>query len=240
MNESFLEKSAKLYESDLINGWEKLYIKKRLFLYNSFKSSFSGHDALELGCADGQMTKLILQDFENVTVVDGSKKFLDILKTNFKQSNINYQYSTFERFSTNSRFDAIFLCHILEHLKDPVFILKKIKNWLKSTGKVYIAVPNSQSIHRMIGVKMNLLKREDSLNEQDKKLGHLRIYSRQSLNQDIEEAGLKIIHSGGCMLKPISNRQIAKQWSDQLINAFFDIGKDFPDLCSEIYAIVSL
>jgi hypothetical protein len=39
------------------------------------------------------------------------------------------------------------------------------------------------------------------------------------------------------MIKPLSNRQIEEQWSDEQIKAFFDLGDDMPEYCSEIFLI---
>ncbi|NGX28405.1 MAG: Ubiquinone biosynthesis O-methyltransferase, partial [Candidatus Anoxychlamydiales bacterium] len=235
MDITFLEKSAKLYNTDIIDGWEKLYKKKIFYLYNTLKTFFSGNSALELGCGDGEMTKIISKDFKNLTVVDGSLKFIDEAKAKLNRPNIDFQHSTFENFSTDKTFDIIFMCHILEHLSDPTYILKKAKKWLKKSGKILIAVPNAKSLHRAVGVKMGLLDSEYSLNSQDKKLGHLRVYDINTLSNDITSAGLKVAHWGGGMLKPLSNRQIESQWSDELIDAYFEMGKSFPEICSELY-----
>ena len=239
MNNNFLEKSANSYNDQIIDGWKNLYKKKRLYLYKILKSFFSGKSALELGCADGEMTKLISKDFKNITVVDGSIKFINSVKTMLNDNDIEFQYSTFENFSTNKTFDTIFMCHILEHLQDPVYILKKAKKWLKKSGKILIAVPNAKSLHRNVGVKMGLIETEYSLNPQDKKLGHLRVYDIDTLNNDIASAGLKTAHWGGCMLKPLSNRQMEEQWSNELIDAYFEIGKKYPEICSELYLIAT-
>jgi general stress protein 26 len=38
-------------------------------------------------------------------------------------------------------------------------------------------------------------------------------------------------------LKPLSASQIEQDWSDQMIEGFYELGKDFPDLAAEIFAI---
>ncbi|HEY4799420.1 MAG TPA: class I SAM-dependent methyltransferase [Bacteroidia bacterium] len=233
----FLEESAGVYHSEIVKGWEKLYEKKREQLYKAILKHHVPGNALELGSADGIMTKKLLPGFSSFTVIDGSQMFLDQLNNNIKSNKLKTICSLFEEFETDEKFDNIFGTHILEHLSDPVLVLKKAKSWLSDKGRIFIAVPNANSIHRLIGVKMGLLKQPDSLNEQDIKLGHLRVYTPTLLRQHIHDAGLNIIQFGGLMVKPISNRQIEANWSEELINAFFSLGDDLPEMCSEIYIV---
>ena len=236
---NFLEESAGMYHNDIVKGWEKLYHKKRERLYKAIQKHHMPGNALELGSADGIMTERLLPEFSSFTVIDGSQLFLDQLNSKIKNDKLKTVCSLFEEYETEIKYDNIFGTHILEHLTDPVLVLKKAKEWLSDTGKIFIAVPNARSIHRLIGVKMGMLEKPDSLNDQDLKLGHLRVYTPELLKQHITDAGLKIVHFGGLMIKPISNRQIEENWSDELVDAFFALGDDMPELCSEIYIVAS-
>jgi 2-polyprenyl-3-methyl-5-hydroxy-6-metoxy-1,4-benzoquinol methylase len=238
--DSFLEKSAMQYHSAVLKGWEKLYQKKRKWLYNTLKPHLRGKSVLEMGCADGEMTQWLAGEFELVTVVDGSKTFLEEAKVRIGAlGNVRYIHSMFENYLPEQAFDTIMMTHILEHLDDPILVLKRARKWLAREGRILIAVPNANSLHRFVGVKMGMLKAVDSLNEQDKLLGHKRVYTPRLLKEHINSAGLVIKKSGGIMIKPLSNRQIEATWSDELIEAFFKLGEDFPELCSEIYAVTS-
>lgn len=237
---SFLEDSARQYHSQVLKGWDKLYRKKRHALYESFKKYFRGKKVLELGCADGVMTQWLTRAFEFVTVIDGSEIFINEVRTKIALSNIEFIHSMFESYSPKEKYDTVIMSHILEHLDDPVFLLKKSKKWLAAKGRALIAVPNANSLHRLVGVKMGLLGKKDSLNKQDLILGHKRVYTSELLRNHIHQAGYQIEQFGGIMLKPLSNRQIEANWSEELIDAFFELAGDFPELCSEVYAVVSV
>jgi 2-polyprenyl-3-methyl-5-hydroxy-6-metoxy-1,4-benzoquinol methylase len=45
-------------------------------------------------------------------------------------------------FLGNCNFDAVILSHVLEHLKDPVSVLRRVLAYLRPGGQVLIAVPN--------------------------------------------------------------------------------------------------
>ncbi|NET09531.1 MAG: class I SAM-dependent methyltransferase [Symploca sp. SIO2B6] len=235
--QDFLEKSANDYHGKIINGWERLYQKKWKYSYEKLKKFHVPEVALELGCADGIMTQRLCHDFERLTVVDGSEHFLQQIKKNVDFGNLELVHSLFEKYDSPPIFNTIFMSHILEHLDEPVALLKHSLQWLAPHGRVLVIVPNANSLHRLVGVKMGLLPQKDALNKQDILLGHKRVYTPELLRQHIINAGCKIIRLGGIMVKPISNRQIEEQWSDELIDAFLSLGDDMPELCSEIYVV---
>jgi len=236
----FLDSSASLYHSKIIKDWEKLYLKKREFLYSKMRQNTQGSSVLEMGCADGIMTQWLVRDYPDVTVVDGSDVFLQQVSSRIQAVNVHFECALFEEYSPNRQYDIIMMTHIIEHLEDPVTVLRRTQNWISPGGQIFVTVPNANSIHRLVGTKMGLLKTPDSLNHQDLLLGHKRVYSPESLKTQIYEAGYDIEKFGGCMIKPLSNRQIETDWSDELIDAFFALGEDFPDLCSEIYAVLKV
>jgi len=237
--QKFLQQSAAMYHNSILSGWESLYQRKRQKLFLALRPyHVSGH-GLELGSADGIMTEKLLPDFETLTVVDGSQIFLDQIRTRITSPKLRLVHGLFETFQPEQKYSTIFMTHIIEHLEDPVGVLKKARGWLAPGGRILIAVPNAKSLHRYIGVKLGMLERIDAFNEQDVALGHKRVYAPEMLRAHVGEAGLNIIKFGGLMVKPLSNRQIEKQWSEDLIEAFFALSEDMPELCSEIYVVTT-
>ena len=127
--------------------------------------------------------------------------------------------------------------HILEHVDNPIDIMIRAKEWLSDNGVMILGVPNALSIHRLVAVKMGLLKAPNELNERDYQLGHQRVYSMETFIKDIKEAGLTIIEKGGVFFKPLSNGQIETNWNDNMIEGFYELGKDFPENAAEIFVV---
>jgi 2-polyprenyl-3-methyl-5-hydroxy-6-metoxy-1,4-benzoquinol methylase len=209
------------------------------FRYKTIAQFFKGKRCLELGCADGKGTEYLLPYFEEVVAVDGSEKLINILKERIKSRKLKAYVSLFEEFKPKFKFDTIILGHVLEHVLDPVLILRLSKKWLKKGGVILITVPNANSLHRQAGVLMGLLKKVTDLNESDIEIGHRRVYTIKTLMRDIKKAGLKIKKWGGIFLKPLSNKQIEESWSDDLINAYYELGKKYPEIAAELYVVCS-
>jgi len=193
---------------------------------------------LELGCADGVMTRLLINDFKDVTVIDGSSIALERLKENIKDWNGLSICSYFENVeSLPKKYDAIIMAHILEHVKDPVLVLEKYKGFLSENGKIIITVPNAMSFHRLAGVKMGLLNSIYELNDTDRNVGHLRVYDFDKLAADIEKSGLKILQRDGHWLKFLSNKQIEQYMDYKAIEAYFEMGRQFMENAAEIVVV---
>lgn len=202
------------------------------------KKYFTGKNCLELGCADGGGTKILLEYFDQVVAVDGSKTMLDKLKSRIKSEKLTTIHSYFENLDLTQKFDTIMMSHILEHVDNPIVVLKIAAKFAHEKTKIIIAVPNALSLHRQVGVLMGLLKSEYELNERDLTQGHQRIYDRNKLKRDIKKSGLKITASGGFVIKCFSYDQLEKIMDNpKTIEAFTILGQKYPDIAAEIYAI---
>lgn len=204
------------------------------YRYEVIRPHLTGTVCLELGPADGQMTKLLLDDFSQVTAVDGAQALLDMIP---EHPGLTKVHSLFEGFVPSEPFDTVVMDHVLEHVDDPGNLLRTATGWLGPGGRLAVGVPNALSIHRLAAVKMGLLHSPYELNERDLKLGHRRVYDRPKFHREIEGAGLEIVQSGGVLLKPLANHQIAASWTPAMVRAFLELGGEFPDMAAELYAI---
>jgi len=100
---------------------------------------------LEMGPAEGVMTDLIDSTGLPTTVIGGSPLFCQRLRERFPNTKV--VHALFENFLPEHRFDNIVMGHVLEHVEDPVGILKTVRNWLQPNGRVFCAVPNARSPH---------------------------------------------------------------------------------------------
>lgn len=212
-------------------------INKRIIEYTAgiFKRYMKNGSVLEMGPAHGLATNLLYPSFPEYSVVDASELFINLIHD--RHPKVKTHVSLFEEFNPPKKYDNILIGHVLEHVEDPVAILKLCKEWKTDGGIVLAAVPNSGSLHRLAGVKLGLIKDVSELNESDLKVGHRRVYSLDSFIEDFQKAGFHIIKSGGYWLKVIPNSQIEKTWSEEQIQACMELGEEFPNIASNIYVV---
>lgn len=197
---------------------------------------------LELGCADGYSTEVLAPHFQRFVAVDGSDDFVNRARQRITQHiqtpQVEFVCSLFEDLDLKGeRFDTVICSNILEHVEDPVAILRLVaERFVAPGGAILVAVPNADSLHRRAAVYMGLLPANNALNERDQMLAHRRVYTPRTLRADIEAAGLKVGRTGGIFLKVLSNAQLEAQWTPEMIEAYYQLGFEFPDVCAEIYA----
>jgi 2-polyprenyl-3-methyl-5-hydroxy-6-metoxy-1,4-benzoquinol methylase len=193
----------------------------------------TGPRLLELGCAQGVMTRALAARFPEVVVVEGAHAHAETARAILGDP-ARVHHCLFEEFEPDRWFDDIVMAGVLEHVADPVGLLCRAARWLEAGGSLHIVVPNAESLHRRIGVALGMLRRLDELNEGDRAMGHRRVYTWDLLKAHIEEGGLQIVAREGNFLKPLSNAQM-ERWPQALREAFRAVGRDLPQLCAEIY-----
>lgn len=233
-----LEEIAKDYDN-LHNSWRKLEKKLKVREFSIFsKYAFHYRNVMDIGLGDGIFTKILAKRFEKVFAVDASKSTIEKVKEKlFNFKNVFFIESFVENLQFEDTVDNIVMSHLLEHLENPVAALKHLKQICHKDTILYISVPNAMSLHRQAGVKMGLLENPNSLNENDLRLGHKRVYYPEEFKADVLSAGFQIIKFGGCMLKPLTNPQIEETWNEEMIQGFIELGDEYPELSGDIYII---
>lgn len=192
---------------------------------------------LEMGPAEGLVTKRLLEDGYDTTVVEGSSIFASQLR---RLKGLHVIEGYFEEIILDEEFDFIILGHVLEHVDDPVLVLRRVKHWLSAGGKIFCSVPNVNSLHRQMALEMGLISKLDEMSEKDIHHGHLRHYSREQLISNFEVAGFEIHHDGGYWAKVLPDSLIDENWTEDQIDASFKAGELIPEFSAEIWCVAKM
>lgn len=216
-----------------------------------------GESLLDLACGDGTVTSMVSPQFKKVVGVDASDRHL--IKARERCPQVEFIESLIENYQPSEKFDTVMLLDILEHVVEPVSMLRKASSFLKKDGILIIHVPNALAINRRLARIMGTLSDEYELSPFDLKIaGHRRSYDVDLLRGDIRAAGLKIKSTGGIFYKMFSTPQMdwflknglwegnefgwgrvggeSKDWRKEFCRACYEIGKEHPDDCNIIYA----
>lgn len=219
-------------------GFNDWLIRRR---YEHLSQYFTGMSCLELGSAEGSGTPYLLESFDEVTIVDGSKDAVDMVVNKLDSPKLTAICSYFEDMDfQGKKFDTIILAHILEHVDNPDNVLRIAKNLANKEGVIIIDVPNGDSLHRQVGVKLGLLKKNTELNDADLSIGHQRVYVPETFKKQIKQAGLDLEVFGGMFIKLTSNSQTEQIFNSNQLEAQFRVGTDNPEIAAEIYAICKI
>lgn len=237
----FLERVAVTYETQN-NKQDELM---RTLIMRTFRPFVHGGHALEFGCDNGYMTSLIAENVDKLTVVDGSKTFIEMAKKrNERFDNIEFVYSLFEDYppTMHIKFDYIFGTYVLEHVKDAVDFLKLARCLLTDYGFLFLVVPNARALSRQLARHMGLLDDLYALTPNDINHGHRRCYDRILLDRDIQNAGLRQVSQGGIFLKLLADFQMDGLIKSGILGGpqlegLYKMGLEYPDLAGSLFSV---
>lgn len=199
--------------------------------------SFDKSSFLELGIGHSKTIELLSQKFTNVTVLDGEEKLINKYKKIYP--NINFEKIYFEEFETTRRYKNIGMGFVLEHVNAPEEILNKYSKLLDKNGKIFISVPNANSLHRIIANKAGLLDDMKILSETDKRYGHLRFLTYFEWVDLFKRCNMEIEVSYGLFLKPFTTQQIHLLGLDSNIyNSLGTTAHIFPEISNSCFFIL--
>jgi 2-polyprenyl-3-methyl-5-hydroxy-6-metoxy-1,4-benzoquinol methylase len=212
------------------------------FQIRTFELFFKKGNMLELGSYKGIFTKKFLPYFSDITCVDVSEKAIEFAKKQLEKK-VKFFRSSFETVDLPDKYDNIILTHTLEHLDNPIIVLKRInEEWLSKDGRLFLVCPNANAPSRQIAVKMGLISHNTAVTLGEKKQGHKVTYTFDTLEKDVVEAGLEVVYRSGIFFKPLANFQWDKLSktdiiSPQYLEGCYKLGQQYPDLCSSIFLL---
>lgn len=189
---------------------------------------------LELGYGDGLLTAALQTSGLDVELLEGSNLLAERAAT--LHPKLVVHQGMFESFIPEQTYTTILALHVLEHLDDPVVMLRRLSSWLEPGGRLVIVVPNRNSIHRQLALRMGLIPKLDELSARDHLVGHQRVYDFAGLEQDVKLSGLRPVTRFGSFLKTLPNSMMLG-FSDDLLKALDGISDDLPP---EILANIGL
>lgn len=212
------------------------------YMLKSFLPFFNKGNVLELGSYKGNFTKRLLSYFDDITCVEASGEAIDIAKKEIRDK-VKFIHSLFETARLPTKYDNIILTHVLEHVDNPLVVLKRInQEWLSEKGRLFLVCPNANAPSRQIAVKMGLISHPTAVTVAEKKHGHRRTYTLDTMEKDAKSAGLKVVHRSGIFFKALANFQWDKLLKTDIISpeyleGCYELGKQYPDLCSSIFLL---
>jgi SAM-dependent methyltransferase len=209
-------------------------------MIRSFEPFFKPGSLLELGSFKGDFTRRFVPYFDDVTCVEASGIALEAARRKLGDK-VQFVHSRFETATLPKRYDNIVLTHVLEHIDDPVGLLKRINDeWLAEGGRFFLVCPNANAPSRQIAVKMGLITHNAAVTPAEAEHGHLRTYALDTLERDAVAAGLRVVHRSGIFFKALANFQWDQLLSTPIISkqyleGCYQLGQQYPDLCSSVF-----
>jgi 2-polyprenyl-3-methyl-5-hydroxy-6-metoxy-1,4-benzoquinol methylase len=215
-----------------------------------------GGALLDMPVGDGFLTEKLAHRFNRIVGVDASSRHLDEARKRLPGAEMHH--ALIEDFEIAETFGTVTMLNVLEHVEDPVLVLRKAASFLNDEGILIVHVPNALAVNRQIAVMMGTLESCEELSPFDiNVVGHRRSYTMDTFKADFSRAGLKIVATGGVFYKMMSTPQIdwflknglweeggfgwgrvgaeKRDWKAEFCRACYEYGKQRPEDCNIIY-----
>lgn len=165
------------------------------------KETGSGKKVLDVGCNDGYIGKILLNNNNDVYGMDIVKgKLLIAQKRGLKVKECDIEKEQFPY--PENYFDVVILGDLIEHVFDTDALLVKCRKILKKGGKLMVTTPNVASLGRRImlffGISPFLeFSANTSPIEGYPPVGHIRYYTAKILRLQLKHNGFKDIKLQG-------------------------------------------
>lgn len=213
------------YIQDSYEDYQVRYRRKKIIeILHSGKYKHSS--ILEIGCGKEPLFKYLKDtDFEKYCLIEPSVCFYEnAVRESGEDARIriiNGMFpQDFEPLDNEhaEKFDFIICASLLHEIEDQQFFLAALKGLCFCDTTIHINVPNAQSFHRLLAVKMGLIENEYALSERNLVYQQHNVFDLKQLTQLCADSGFCIIESGGFFIKPFTHDQMYKMLALNIID----------------------
>lgn len=174
--------------------WFHHYKIYRFFKDNISKYNKTSKQYLEIGAGHGLFMNEAIKQLSSINdfhLVDISPKSLDLAKQFIKNDSVEFILCDIFKYSSSTKYDFITMGEVLEHIEQPLELLKRLHLLLEDNGTLYFTTPtNAPAIDHIY-----LFKNTEEIKELIDKAGFKIIDSIEAVSEDvpIEDAERKKI-----------------------------------------------
>ncbi len=187
----FYENSRMHGETVSIEKWRNDTAEDDERRFNDFKSLIANKTILDFGCGNGGFLARVRKVASLAVGLEPERR----LETYFAQEQLSVFLSLDE---VQQSFDVITLFHVLEHLPDPIGVLKQLTTKLNNNGCLIVEVPNAGDV-------LLTLYRNEAFSRFTYWSCHLFLFNWNTLALLAKKAGLKTNYIKQIQRYPLSN-----------------------------------
>lgn len=236
-----IERYADDYNKPNFEDYQIVYRRKKIL---EILRHYSPQSIIEIGCGMEPLFQYIDFEYQKYVIVEPSKLFYDNAVSLADGDERIECYHGFFPLSgvleDTAVFDFVICSSLLHELDEPISFLEGVRGVCKSSSIVHINVPNANSFHRILAMKMKLIENVHEFSERNKLYQQHNVYNLEELARSVEICGFEVQDKGSYFLKPFTHNQMYEMMdkeiiSQQVLDGLYEMTDLLPDLGSEIF-----
>ena len=121
---------------------ENYWYQRHLAVYEWIGSRVRGLRVLDMACGEGYGAEVLAREAAAVTGVDANPEAHDHARLRYRKANLRFERGLVEDFGEPASYDAVAFLQTIEHVRDPLPVLHRLRELLAPRGAAYVSTPN--------------------------------------------------------------------------------------------------
>jgi len=125
---------------------ENYWYRRHLAVYEWIGARVIGKRVVDMACGEGYGSEVLARGAESVLGVEANPEAFEHARLRYTRQNLRFERGLVEIHGELAAFDAVVFLQTIEHVQDPVAVLRHFATLLAPGGTVYISTPNLLTI----------------------------------------------------------------------------------------------
>jgi 2-polyprenyl-3-methyl-5-hydroxy-6-metoxy-1,4-benzoquinol methylase len=121
---------------------ENYWYRRHLAVYEWIGARVAGLRVLDMACGEGYGSEVLSRSAQLVVGLDANPEAHEHARLRYVRQNLRFERGLVETYGEPGEFDAVVFLQTIEHVQDPVAVLKHFKRLLAPGGIAYVTTPN--------------------------------------------------------------------------------------------------
>jgi 2-polyprenyl-3-methyl-5-hydroxy-6-metoxy-1,4-benzoquinol methylase len=121
---------------------ENYWFRRHLAVYEWIGARVIGRRVIDMACGEGYGSEVLSRGATSVLGVDANPEAHEHARLRYQRQNLSFQRNMVERAGQPGAYDDVVFLQTIEHVENPVALLRRFKELLADGGRAYISTPN--------------------------------------------------------------------------------------------------
>jgi 2-polyprenyl-3-methyl-5-hydroxy-6-metoxy-1,4-benzoquinol methylase len=121
---------------------ENYWYRRHLAVYEWIGARVVGKRVLDMACGEGYGSAVLARGAESVLGVDANPQAFEHARLRYARQNLRFERGMVENHGEPGAYDAVVFLQTIEHVQDPLAVLRHFRSLLAPGGAVYVSTPN--------------------------------------------------------------------------------------------------
>jgi SAM-dependent methyltransferase len=121
---------------------ENYWYRRHLLVYQWIAERARGHKVIDMACGEGYGSDVLAREASTVVGVEANPEAFEHAQLRYRRPNLRFERGLVEEFGEPASCDVVVFLQTIEHVREPVAVLRHLRRLLVPGGVAYVSTPN--------------------------------------------------------------------------------------------------